>query len=164
MNEPHHPLSLWPLSWSACTECCCSCTVHASFKIMKTDSGVWIWCRSDDGSILVLMFGTGSLSDTQQNGTTPEYSKKYWVCPSTRGPGLHAQYGALKTVLVKWANCVITRLHTAPQEAFFSPHRLNLRSASVWLTMVEMFYVLRFDHFQEVVFWLVKWWNKCIQI
>lgn len=50
-----------------------------------------------------------------------EHWKKHWVRPSTRGPSPHAQHGALKTVLVKWANSVITRLLTAPHEAFFPP-------------------------------------------
>lgn len=61
------------------------------------------------------------LTCSKMHNVEPEYSKKYWVCPSTRGPSPHAQYGALKTVLAKWANSVITRLHTAPQEAFFFP-------------------------------------------
>lgn len=46
-NEPHHPLPLWLPTWSACTKCCCSCTVHAPHRIMKTDSGAWSCRRSD---------------------------------------------------------------------------------------------------------------------
>lgn len=106
MNEHHHPLPLWLPTWSACTE--------NRFRRLKLVSIGW---RRHFGPHV----GHGVLiwHRAKWHNVGPEYSKKHWVCPSTRGPSPHAQYGALKTVLVKWANSVITRLHTAPQETFF---------------------------------------------